>query len=140
MVDQIGNEIPAAGITRGTNIPNDEILYSTAGFTQKGVTLAPGKGLLIGGTVLARNSSTKLYEKWVSGGPNGTGTPAGVLRKTVETGTDTNGQKYLANIVVQGILKLSKVSSANGGVTNIISAGGALAGASYSDALGFFKF
>ena len=136
MVDQIGNEIPAAGISRTANVPNDEILYSTAGFTQKGVTLAPGKGLLIGGTVLARNSSTKLYEKWVNGGANGTGTPVGVLRKTVETGSDTNGQKYLANIVIAGILKLSKVSSANGGTTNILTP----LGATENVALGFFKF
>jgi len=136
MVDQIGNEIPAAGITRGVNIPNDEILYSTAGFTQKGVTLAPGKGLLIGGTVLARNTSTKLYEKWTNGGANGTGTPVGVLRKTVDTGADSNGQKYLANIVIAGILKLSKVSSANGGTTNLLTPLGAVENV----ALGFFKF
>lgn len=140
MVDYAGNAIPAAGITRGNNIPDDELLYSTAGFTQKGVTLAAGKGVVLLGTVLARRTTTKLYEKWVSGGGDGTGTPVGILRKTVDTGTDANGQKYMANIVIAGILKLSKVSSANGGMTGITVAGSLLENASTNAVLGTFKF
>lgn len=137
MVDYAGNAIPAAGITRGTNVPDDEILYSTVGFTQKGVTLAAGKGTLVAGTVLARRTTTKLYEKYASGGSDGTNVPVGVLRKTVETGSDANGQKYLANIVIAGILKLQKVSSANGGVVSGITTG---LGATTNDVLGTFKF
>jgi len=136
MVDQIGNDIPAAGFSRGAYIQNDEILYSTVGFTQKGVKLAPGKGLLLGGTVLARRTSTRMYEKWTNGGGDGTGTPIGVLRKSVETGNDVNGQAYMGNVVIAGILKLSKVSSANGGVTNLLTPMGAVA----NDVFGTFKF
>lgn len=136
MVDYAGNAIPAAGITRGPNVPDDEILYSTVGFTQKGVTLAAGKGVVYAGTVLARRTSTKLYEKWSNGGGDGIGTPVGVLRKTVDTGSDADGQKYLANIVVAGILKLSKVSSANGGVANVLTG----LGATVNEVLGTFKF
>lgn len=140
MVDYAGNAIPAAGITRGVNVPDDELLYSTAGFTQKGVTLAAGQGVLPLGTVLARRTDNKLYVKFASGGGNGTGYPVGILRKTVDTGSDVNGQKYLANIVVAGILKLSKVSSANGGTTNITVAGSLLENASSNTVLGTFKF
>lgn len=136
MVDYAGNAIPAAGITRGSNVPDDEILYSTVGFTQKGVTLAAGKGVLVAGTALARRTSTRLYEKWTNGGGDGTGTPVGILRKTVDTGSDANGQKYLANIVIAGILKLSKVSSANGGTSNITTPLGAVT----NDVLNTFKF
>lgn len=137
MVDQIGNEIPAAGINRGPYVVNDEILYSTeGGFTQKGVTLAAGQGTLVAGTAVARNTSTKLYVKFVSGGANGTGTPVGILRKSVETGSDVNGQKYLANVIVAGILKLSKVSSANGGTSALLTP----LGATENAAFGFFKF
>jgi hypothetical protein len=137
MVDYAGNAIPAAGISRGTNIPDDEILYSTVGFTQKGVTLAAGQGRLLAGTVLARETSTKTYKKYVSGGSGGLQTPVGVLRKTVETGADVDGQKYMGNIVISGILKLKAVSSANGGVVSGITTG---LGATTNDVLGTFKF
>lgn len=136
MVDYAGNAIPAAGITRGQNVPDDEILYSTVGFTQKGVTLAAGQGTLLAGTALARKTSTKEYVKFASGGGDGTGTPLGILRKTVATGSDANGQKYMGNIVIAGILKLQKVSSANGGVSNITTPLGAVA----NDVLQTFKF
>lgn len=118
MVDYAGNAIPAAGINHGSNVPDDELLYSTVGFTQKGVTLAAGQGVLPLGTVLARRTDDKLYVKYASGGGNGTGTPVGILRKTVDTGLDAGGQKYMANIVIAGQLKWSKVSSANG-TTNV---------------------
>jgi hypothetical protein len=120
MVDYAGNAIPAAGITRGPHVPDTEILYSTAGFTQKGVTLAAGQGVLQAGTVLARRTSDKLYVKYSSGGADGAGTAVGILRKTVDTGSDSNGQKYMGNIVIAGILKLAAVSSANGGAPNVL--------------------
>lgn len=136
MVDQIGNEIPAAGITRGPYIPNEEILYSTVGLTQKGVTLAAGQGILVAGTVLARRTDTKLYTKFVNGGGNGTGTPVGVLRRTVETGSDANGQKYMGNVIIAGILKLTAVSSANGGTSNLLTPMNAVV----NDVFKYFKF
>ena len=79
----------------------------------------------------------KLFEKYASGGGDGTNVPVGVLRKTVETGTDVNGQKYMGNIVISGILKLQKVSSANGGVAAGITTG---LGAVTNDVIGTFKF
>lgn len=136
MVDYTGNAIPAAGINRGNHVPDDEILYSTVGLTQKGVTLKPGQGVLKAGTALARETSTKLYVKFASGGSDGTGTPVGILRKTVDTGADAGGQKYLANVVIAGILKLGSVSSANGGVTDIADA----LDASTNEVFGTFKF
>lgn len=136
MVDYAGNAIPAAGINRGPHVPDTEILYSTVGFTQKGVTLAAGQGVVKAGTALARRTSDKLYVKFVSGGSDGTGTPVGILRKTVDTGTDAAGQKYQGNVVIAGILKLAAVSSANGGADNLLSP----LGATKNDIFGTFKF
>ena len=125
MVDYAGNAIPAAGFNATTNVPDDELLYSTAGFTQKGVQLEAGQGVLYLGTVLARKTDTKKYVKYNSGGSNGTNVAVGVLRKTVDTGLVAPGagvQEYMANIVIAGILKLQKVSSANGGVPSVLGA------------------
>lgn len=137
MVDQVGNEIPAAGIWRGVNVADDELLYSTVGFTQKGVRLAAGQGLLLLGTVLARRTADRKYVKYVSGGSGGAQTPVGILRKTTETGSDANGMEYMANIVIAGILKLNKVSAANNGVAAGITNG---LSATTSDVLNTFKF
>lgn len=65
MVDSVGNVVqaPSFGVTAATT--DDEILFSTAGFTQIGVTLKPGKGVLAAGTLLARVTSTKLYVPYV---------------------------------------------------------------------------
>jgi len=136
MVDYAGNAIPAAGITRGDHVNDDEILYSTVGYTQKGVTLAAGQGLLLAGTVLARRTSDKLYVKFVSGGSGGAGTAVGVLRKTVETGASSSDQKYMGNVVITGILKLSKISAANGGSSDAKTALSAVT----DDVFGTFKF
>lgn len=140
MVDYAGNAIPAPGIHRGAHVPDDEILYSTVGFTQKGVTLAAGQGVLDAGTALARRTADNLYVKFNSGGSGGAETPVGILRKTVDTGSDEDGQKYLANVVIAGILKLSKVSSANGGVSDIVGlTTGALANVTVDEVFGTFK-
>lgn len=136
MVDQAGNLIPAPGINRGPYVADDELLYSAVGYTQKGVRLAAGQGLLPLGTALARKTSTRKYVKWVNGAGDGVGTPVGILRKTTETGTDEDGQEYMANIVIMGILKLAKISAANGGFTNITTA----LNATSSELLGTFKF
>lgn len=122
MVDYTGNAIPAAGINRGAHVPDDEILYSTVGFTQKGVTLKPGQGVLKAGTALARETSTKTYVKFVSGGSDGTGNAIGILRKTVDTGSAADGQAYLGNVILMGILKLASISTANGGTSDVATA------------------
>jgi hypothetical protein len=133
MVDQIGNEIPVPSFTRGGTVANDEVLYSYARFTQKGVTLLKDQGILYTGTVLARQTSTKKYVKYASGGSDGANVAVGILRKTV----DTTGEDKLGNIIISGILKREKVSSANGGITAVVSA---FTGSRDSAALGTFTF
>lgn len=129
MVDYTGNAIPAPGYAKGGHSVDDELLYSTVGFTQKGVTLKPGQGVLLLGTLIKQDSATKQYVKT-------TGTDAeGLLRQTTDTGTDAEGQAWQANIVIAGIAKLAKVTSANSGATLT-----SVLGARVNEVMGTFKF
>jgi hypothetical protein len=123
-------KIPSPSFTSPTHsYAPTEILYSTAGFTQKGVTLAAGQGILPAGTVLAQNTTTKRYVVYVNGGSTGTGTPVGILRRAADTST---GEQQ-ANIVIQGILKLALVSGADSAAITSLNA-------RTSAALGTFTF
>ncbi len=103
-------KIPVPGFTSPTSTYTDpEILYSTVGFTQKGVTIAAGQGILPAGTVLGQKTSDKKYYVYNNGASDGTQTARGVLRRAV----DTTGADQLGNIVIAGILKLSTVSGAD---------------------------
>jgi hypothetical protein len=121
-VEYPGNVLPQPGYTKGNYSTDDELLASTAGFTQKGVTLAPGIGILPMGTVLGRNSTTKLWEVYASGKSNGAQVPRGVLRNSTDTGTDTTVPGFQANIVIQGILKNSKLSGADSNAVTVLNA------------------
>lgn len=100
-------KLPVPGFVSPTGTFVDtEILYSTAGYTQKGVTVAGGQGILPAGTVVGQNTANKKYYVYNNAGANGVDTARGVLRRAVDT---TKGDQ-LDNIVIQGILKLSLVS------------------------------
>ncbi len=101
--------LPVPGYSQGPVYTDPEILYSTAGFTQKGVTLAGGQGVLKAGTVLARKTADKKYYAYASGGAGGLGAPKGVLRRGVDLGT-AGAADQLGNIVIQGIVKLQHVT------------------------------
>lgn len=135
--EYIGNTIPAPGLS--TNNPSSydqELKASTAGFSQRGGTLEGGQGILPLGTVLARKDSTKQWVKFVSGGGDGTGVAAGILRKTTDTGAAGAG-KFEANIVFKGTLKYNLVSSANGAD---LSAAVTALGAKTNPTLNLFSF
>jgi hypothetical protein len=119
-IEYPGNAIPNAGFSTGNRTVDDELLVSSnGGFTQKGVTLKAGQGVLPLGTILARETTTKKYVKYAAGGANGAGTARGILRSTVDTGTDAAGQEYNNNIVQRGILNLTKIKAANPDVTDL---------------------
>jgi len=64
-----------------------ELLLSvSAGYTQRGVTLAGGQGMLPTGTVIARHSATGKYFVYQSGATDGRQTPLGILRDARDTG------------------------------------------------------
>lgn len=137
--EYIGNTIPAPGLSiENPSSVDQELKYSSAGFSQKGGTLKPGQGILPLGTVLARDTVTKQWVKFNALGTNGADVAAGILRKTTDTnaeGVGTGG--YQANIVFRGSLKYNLVSSANG--TELSAAVTAL-GARVNPTLNVFSF
>lgn len=106
--EQLGNEIPVPGFEVGAYLTDDEIMASMkGGFTQVGVTLAGGQGILPAGAVLGRVTASGLFRAYTGAdSPTGMGVARGVLRKRVDT---TDGP-ILANMVVSGIIKNSKLS------------------------------
>ena len=113
--EYVGNTIPAPGLSINNPSSFDpELKYSTVGYSQKGGTIKGGQGVLLLGTVLARDTVTKQWVKYTSGGANGAGVAAGVLRKTIDTGSVDGVGKFEGNIAFRGSLKYNLVSSANG--------------------------
>lgn len=95
-------KLPVPGFVSPTaDYTDPEILYSTVGFTQKGVTLAGGQGVLAAGTVLGQKTADKKYYAYSNAAADGTQTARGVLRHAA----DTAGSDQLGNIVIAGILK-----------------------------------
>jgi len=102
-------KLPVPGYVSPTATYTDpEIMYSMEGYTQKGVTLAGGQGVLAAGTVLGQKTADKLYYAYSNANADGTQTARGILR----TGADTGGAGAPAqqgNIVIRGIVKLNAV-------------------------------
>lgn len=63
-----------------------ELLLSYAGFTQRGVTLAAGQGVLPTGCVIARHVASGRYFSYQAGATDGRAVPVGVLRDARDTG------------------------------------------------------
>lgn len=104
--EYVGNIIPAPGFYKGNVSDDDELLASTARFTQKGVTIAPGQGAIPLGTVMSRGGD----KRWVVAASGAVGYP---LRTGVDTGADEDAKVHLGNIVISGILKLDRVKNAD---------------------------
>ncbi len=129
MADQFGNAVPSPGYSQKAPVTDSEVLYSTAGYTQKGVTLAGGNGVLPAGCVLGRVTATKKWKQYNNSANDGTEVARGILRKT----TDTGSGDVQANIVIRGILKNSMVSGADASALTDL-------GARQDSVLGTFTF
>lgn len=104
-------KLPVPSYTSPTgDYVDPEILYSTVGFTQKGVTIGSGQGVLAAGTVIGQKTSDKKYYAYNNANSNGTQTASGILRRAVDTGTTVSAANdQVSNIVIAGILKYSMV-------------------------------
>lgn len=126
-------KIPVPGFESPTTTYTDpEILYSSVGYTQKGVTLAGGQGVLPAGTVLGQKTADKKYYVYNNSAGDGTQTASGVLRRPVDTG-GPGSPDQLSNIVITGILKANMVSGADAAALTDL-------GATVDAVRGTFKF
>ncbi len=126
-------KIPVPGFTSPTaDYTDPEILYSTVGFTQKGVTIAGGQGVLPAGTVLGRKTSDKKYYAYSNANSNGTETALGILRRPVDTGGPGSADQE-SNIVIAGMVKLNMVHGADAAALTDL-------GATTNTAFGYLKF
>lgn len=118
VIENVGDIIPVPGYQEAAGFSTDQELLANyeGGFTQKGATLLPGQGVLKLGTILTQDAATRKYVKYT-----GTGEAVGVLRTSVDTGTDATAPGRQGNIVVRGILNLALVQDANG--SSALSAG-----------------
>lgn len=116
MTDAYGNIIEVPGQSGpGTEVkPSDIIASYSPPPLIKGATIEGGNGVIVAGTLMQRNSSSKLREPYTSG-------PAeGFLLETVDTGTGGSSQTRMGNIVLAGTLKLSKLVGLDAnGITNL---------------------
>lgn len=101
MVDREGNVLKVPGTGSVAEVKGDEILGSYARFTQKGLTILSGAGVLEAGTVLKVSGTAKKY----TAAAKADTAPIGILRK----GVDATSSDVLANYVASGIVKGAKV-------------------------------
>lgn len=117
MASREGNVILAPGYSKGTEVKGAEILYSTVGLVQKGVTLKPNQGVLEAGTPLEYDSVSKKYQK---------ATAAANVKGFLRIATDTSDPQKLGNIVLGGVIRVSAIPATtgvtDGTVTNGIAA------------------
>jgi Bacteriophage lambda head decoration protein D len=129
---------------------DDELLAAYNAFTQRGVQLAGGQGVLPTGCVIARHTASSKYFVYNPGATDGRQVPLGILREWRDTGgigyaslsayntasglTLTGGSvnfpaspagktpaDILGNMVIRGILNLGLVSGAD--TSNLITSG-----------------
>jgi hypothetical protein len=118
VVEFPGNILQSPGYSKTGFSQDDEILASMKGFTQKGVTLKAGQGVLTLGTVLGQATADKKWRPYADANTDGTQTARGILRQTVDTGTNASGPDFQGNIVIAGILKNSKIKSSGAGAVD----------------------
>jgi len=92
-----------------------ELLQSTQGYTQFGVTLAGGQGVVPTGCAIARKTSDKKYYVYAAAATDGTQNCAGFLRDGRDTGGSSSpagkvSTDCLGNLVIAGLLNLSVIS------------------------------
>lgn len=121
-VDQVGNAIPSPGYYQNGTTTDDELLASAIGWTQVGITLKAGQGLVALGTIMGQITATKKWVPYATGASDGSQVARGALRSAVETGADTAGHEFQGNLVVKGTLKLNKVIGADAGALTALKA------------------
>jgi Bacteriophage lambda head decoration protein D len=95
-----------------------ELLLSTVAYSQRGVTLAGGQGVLPTGCVIARHTASGLYCIYQAGATDGRQNPAGILRDGRDTGG--SGGTTLPGLTLSGTTTTYAASPAGKSATNAL--------------------
>lgn len=98
MTEAVGNVLRPPSRTSKAATTNEEILFSYVGFTQKGLTVISGAGVLKTGTALKVSGTPGKY---TGAAKADVADVVAILRKDV----DATSQDMLANYVLHGTLK-----------------------------------
>jgi hypothetical protein len=80
-----------------------ELMLSMAGYTQRGVTLAAGQGILPTGCVIARHTTSGRYCAYNAAATDGRQIPVGVLRDARDTGGPGSASLTTYNANTNGV-------------------------------------
>lgn len=128
MVEFPGNIMQSPSYTKTAFSQDDELLYSTHRFTQKGVTLKAGQGVLKLGLVLAQKASDKKWYAYNDAGTSGVtnevqsvteggaGLTSFTLTYSGQTTTSLNASTSSA-LIKAALEALSNIGAAGGVVT-----------------------
>jgi hypothetical protein len=103
-----GNVLHVPGQGSVAEVKGEEVLGSYARFTQKGLTIKSGAGVLKAGTLLKTSSTAKKYDGVANS--SGISSTIGILRKPV----DASSSDMLANYILSGVVKASMLRYADG--------------------------
>jgi Bacteriophage lambda head decoration protein D len=106
-----------------------ELLASMVAYSQRGVTLAGGNGVLPTGCVLGKVAATGKYKAYTSGASDGSQTALGFLRNARDTGGSSSPSGKVStdcqgNLVYRGTLRLGLLSGTD--TNNVTGAAGGL--------------
>lgn len=110
MADNVGNVIYAPGSSSKAFTSDLELLASGIGWSQFGVTLKQGQGVLAVGTPLTKDGATGTY---VAAASTATSGVVGFLRLETDTGVVGTDLPRLGDCVYKGTLKYSLIKAAN---------------------------
>jgi hypothetical protein len=80
-----------------------ELMLSMAGYTQRGVTLAAGQGVLPTGCIIARHTASGRYFAYNAAATDGRNVPVGVLRDARDTGGPGSASLSAYNANTNGV-------------------------------------
>lgn len=110
MSDSVGNVIYAPGASKTPYTTDNELLASGKNWSQFGVTLKQGQGVLAVGTPLTKDSGTGTY---VAAASTATSGVVGFLRLETDTGVAGTTLPRMGDVVYTGVLKYSLIKAAN---------------------------
>lgn len=106
--------IPTSSVNDGFT-PKEILAAWSPDPLKKGGTLKPGQGVLDAGTILGRDTATKLLVAYNNAGSGGADTAVGILDQAQDTGAVGSTERVGCNIYLGGTFKRSALIGLDAG-------------------------